>query len=138
MSGVRPLKSLESAYPAVTITNMLSSVPRTVLATAIMIERIKFAFWNVFWYASTVKSIGQKVTCPLFAAALPLNEMANRFTSGSTQISAINTKNTVFSTINIFLAVETRLILCHPLKNPVPGKLVRQPVCDRRQQQSDS
>ena len=48
ISAVRPLKSLDRAYPAVTMTNILKNVPISVRATEMAMERMKFAFWNVF------------------------------------------------------------------------------------------
>lgn len=92
------------------MTNMENKVPAAVLAKDIKIERIKLLFRNVFSYAIIVKSIGQNVTAPLFAAAFPLKEIANRLISGNKQISATRTKKIVLHITNIFLLNDTRRI----------------------------
>ena len=74
-------------------------------------ERIKLLLLKVFSYAIMVKSMGQKVTAPLLAAAFPLREIANRFTSGRMHSSAMIIRNVVLHTTNIFLLSDVRLIL---------------------------
>ncbi|MNL34085.1 hypothetical protein D3C87_1560320 [compost metagenome] len=48
MRAWRPRKSLDNAYPAVVITDMLTSVPSTVRTIEISMEPVKFEFLNVF------------------------------------------------------------------------------------------
>lgn len=111
------------------MTAILTAVPTAVRANEIISERTKLLFWKVFWYAITVKSIGQKVTLPLFAAAFPLKDIAKRFKSGRKHKSANVHKKMVLKTTNIFLLKDAlRMIIPPFLEYSVTSKFVCQLV----------
>jgi len=72
---------------------MLRGTANKIRKTDIFIEAKNSGFPAMKEYDSNVKSTGQKLTCPVDTALLELKEIANRFTIGNKQVSAIKVTN---------------------------------------------